>query len=510
MISAPKRTAILGRISDDRDGESAGVGRQLADDRKLAAARGWQVGPDETHVITEDSVSAYKRRAVCRGCYLPARRCTCPPLPNGARRPTVLRTWRPEFRRLVAMIASGECDAVIAYDLDRTCRDPRDLEDLIDAVESRNPRPPVESVTGSLRLATDADIAMARVMVAMANKSSRDTARRVARKREDKAKAGEFGGGLRGYGYALEPTGQFRKDGTAILAPVIVAAEANEIRRWARQVIAGVSLSAIAEDLRTRGVPTARGAAWQASTVRDVLLSPRVAGLSTYQGEPAGVAGWEPVLDRDTWDAVTTILANPARKTTTGNVPCHLLSLIARCGTCGGPVTAKDARGTLAYACRDGHMRRKITPVDDYVTDVIIARLAQPDARDLIAPAGTGPGREALGAELAGLRARRAEVLALVSDGTYTAGEAREAAAPLAARITELERQMASRATVSPLALLPLGSDEAAVRKRWAELPLGVKREVIRTLVTVTLARAKTRYPGGAYFSEDSVIIEWR
>jgi hypothetical protein len=39
-----------------------------------------------------------------------------------------------------------------------------------------------------------------------------------------------------------------------------------------------------------------------------------------------------------------------------------------------------------------------------------------------------------------------------------------------------------------------------------------VRREVIRTLVTVTLGRGKSRYPGGAYFSPDSMIIEptWR
>jgi hypothetical protein len=44
---------------------------------------------------------------------------------------------------------------LLALDLDRIARDPRDLEDLIDVVESHTPHVPVESVTGSLRLANE-------------------------------------------------------------------------------------------------------------------------------------------------------------------------------------------------------------------------------------------------------------------------------------------------------------------------------------------------------------------
>lgn len=64
---------------------------------------------------------------------------------------------------------------MVAYDLDRAVRDPRDLEDLIDAKVLYGFR--VASTTASLRLDSDGDIAMARVLVAMANKSSPDTAR---------------------------------------------------------------------------------------------------------------------------------------------------------------------------------------------------------------------------------------------------------------------------------------------------------------------------------------------
>jgi site-specific DNA recombinase len=157
-----------------------------------------------------------------------------------------------------------------------------------------------------------------------------------------------------------------------------------------------------------------------------------------------------------------------------------------------------------------GHVRRKAAPVDALVTDLIIGRLSQPDAAGLIGPPAQVPDREALTAELAALRARRQAVLGMVADGTFSAAEAREAAAPLTARAGEIERELAASAAASPLSALPLGEPEDAVRERWAALPLGLKREIIRTLVTVTILKGKPRYPGGGYFSEDSIRVDWK
>src|SRR5205823_2309183 len=95
---------------------SKGIGRQEEDGRALAARLGWNV----VAVIPEDDTSAFKRRKI--------------KLPDGT---TALRTLRPGFRRALEGLAAGEFDGLIADDLDRVARDPRDLEDLIDVVESR-------------------------------------------------------------------------------------------------------------------------------------------------------------------------------------------------------------------------------------------------------------------------------------------------------------------------------------------------------------------------------------
>src|ERR1019366_2600484 len=165
-----------------RDDDTKGVDAQGADCDVTGTRAGWTFGPAATHHVTENDTSAFKRKMIT--------------LPDGRRE---LRTVRPGFRQALAMLADGRADGLMAYDLDRAVRDPRDLEDLIDVVEGAVPRIPVESVTGSLRLANDSDITMARVMVAVANKASRDTARRGTRG----PPRGRGGGAARARGAAL-------------------------------------------------------------------------------------------------------------------------------------------------------------------------------------------------------------------------------------------------------------------------------------------------------------------
>ena len=84
-------------------------------------------------------------------------------------------------------------------------------------MEQHNPRIHVRSVTGSLRLDNDADVTMARVMVAIANKASRDISRRVKRKMDELAAAGRPSGGRRAFGYEKDGM-TLRPDEAAIIS----------------------------------------------------------------------------------------------------------------------------------------------------------------------------------------------------------------------------------------------------------------------------------------------------
>jgi DNA invertase Pin-like site-specific DNA recombinase len=71
-------------------------------------------------------------------------------------------------------LETGVIQGIVVYDLDRLARQPKDLERIIDIYD----RKPLifATVQGSIDLSTPDGRTMARVLVAMANKSSMDTA----------------------------------------------------------------------------------------------------------------------------------------------------------------------------------------------------------------------------------------------------------------------------------------------------------------------------------------------
>jgi site-specific DNA recombinase len=483
---------VLARISDARDGDERGVSDQLGDGQILARRIGWTVGPAATHHVIENDTSAFKRKRIM--------------LPDGSHQ---LRTVRPAFRHALAMLADGRADGLIAYDLDRACRDPRDLEDLIDVIEFSRPRIPVESVTGSLKLATDADITMARVLVAVANKSSRDTARRVARARLRQAVNGQYGGGKRRYGF--EPDGvTIRED------------EAAEIRRATEALLAGVSLRQVTASLRDRRVPTATGKApWDTQTVRDILLRPRNAGLMVHRpaadprvgapyadAEIVGNAPWSPIVPESAWRAVCAILTNPARTVGPGNTPRWLGSRVYRCGVChdGTTLVVMGSHGNTKryprYTCEQWHLARAAVPVDELVEAALIARLEQPDAVDLIPVADDDVDLRTLYSEETSLKELLNEQARLHARKVITGQQLEAGSRELRASLDQVRTGIAAAEETSPLAGIAGRADAAQI---WRGLDLGRRRALLRVLANVTVLPARR----GRGFDPNSVDIDF-
>lgn len=111
---------------------------------------------------------------------------------------------RPEFERLLADLEDGVIDGIVVYDLDRLARRPRDLErviDVYDAALKAGRRLVFRTVHDAIDLSSPDGITLARVMVAFANKASRDTARRVADKHHATALTGRPVSGTRPFGW---------------------------------------------------------------------------------------------------------------------------------------------------------------------------------------------------------------------------------------------------------------------------------------------------------------------
>jgi DNA invertase Pin-like site-specific DNA recombinase len=487
VATKPRNADLYCRVSDARNGDHRNVDDQEQRLRTRAAELGWGIH----RVIVENDTSAFKRRKVT--------------LPDGTR---AMRVVRPGWRSIIDDLARGRADGLLALDLDRACRDPRDLEDLIDVVEGYNPRLPVQSITGSLSLATDSDVTTARIMVAIANKESRDKRRRVADERLRQAQQGRNGGGPRKFG--------FEPDGVTVRP-----SERAEIVKAVEAVLAGASLRSICQGLRARGVPTVRGAQWQPRTLKAILLAPRIAGLVVYQGDVLeGVqAPWEPLVPRQQWEAVTQILGDEDRNTSPGPAPRWLMSGLARCGhpDCIDLDPARTMRvGTSGrnqapcYKCSGpkSHCARSAPTLDEYIGMIVTKRLARPDAVDLLAPTGPSIDAAALATEANALRQRITGAKDLWESGVFTDAELRTRVQRMQTQLGEITQRLISAAGTDPLVGIA-GNPNAA--RIWKRLELARKRAIVDTLVVVTVhPQPRGRQPGGGYFNPDYIDVQPR
>ncbi|MFI7705232.1 recombinase family protein [Nonomuraea sp. NPDC049480] len=471
-----KRAAILARISDAEIDETAGVDDQVADMRKYVASRGWTL--DEAHILIENDTSAYKvdKRTG--------------------------RTNRPKFHKANDLLRTRAVDVLVVLDIDRLARQPRDLEDTIDIVTGSGFAVTCESLTGSCQLTDDSGIMVARIMCAAANKSSRDTARRVSRARQRQAEEGTFGGGRRPYGFA--------DDG---VSPIEF--ETAVIRRMADVVLLptfgmpkGPSVAGIARDLRSDGIPAADGGQWTAPTVRDVLMRPRNAALMVHKkgtgrktygpGDVVGTAPWDAIVTPDEFWVIMGKLTDPNRRTNPGVAPRHLLSGIATC-PCGAVVRVSGSSGKRdrpIYACQGGtgrapgpHATAPQADLDALVEGLAVVILAR-DAADLIKPSQGTVDAGKLRGQVAVLRESKAQLGEDRDMGLVDRPEYLRRAKKLQVRIEDLERQLADVADVSPLAAFAGVESEDAARAVWEGLGVGTRREIVRAIMTITLKPA--------------------
>jgi site-specific DNA recombinase len=493
------------RLSDFRADDADSFPARVARLRGRAADYGWTVHepPIIENDLAEDGsrkpASAYKRQRVAGPDGRPLIRYGRP----------VYRVLRPGWQQVLTDLGTGAATAVLAEDLDRVARDPRDIEDLIDAVAACGGH--ARSLSGSLML-TDGgssdQLAMARVMVTMAAKSSADTSRRVADSRERLA-GQSYQGGRRPFGYRRDPDAP---NGAKTL--LVVEAEAGVIKKAAADILdRGISLKAVARGLRDDRVPTVTGTAWTASTLRDVLSKPAVAGLASYKGE-LRPAPWPAILDTDTWERLRDLF--DGRKTGTSPEPRWLVSCYATCGKnlapegepeqlCGSPVKCTGSATRRAYTCSShGHVRRNAAEVDKRVRALVVDRLSRPDAGDLLKPPPRpGTDTKRLNAEKRKLNGKRDDLARLLGEDVLTEAGVRAERKRIDARLAAIGAQLTASSQADPLPEFRLGKPAAEV---WQSLTLPRRRAVVKVLMAVTILPAARK---GNRFDPDSLGITW-
>ena len=461
-----QRSAVVyARISRDREGAGLGVERQRADCVALANSLGWKVVQE----FSDNDISAYSGRL------------------------------RPSYEAMCALVESGGSDAIIAWHTDRLHRSPRELEGFIDLCERKSVE--VRTVqAGTIDLSNASGRMVARMLGAAARHEVEHSIERQRRAKLAAGVAGKYRGGRRAFGYGA--------DGMTIRAT-----EADAIRAASQDFLAGVSLTQIARRWTAQGLRTSMaGAEWDSRGVRNVLLRPRNAALITHDGQILGSAQWPAIIAEGDFYAMQSILRDPSRSTGDSRQRKYIGVGVYVCGICGARMrthaTGPSKGSKRGYVCSaTSHLHRIGQPLDDYVTAIVLGRLAQPDAAIMLGTAGTDVG--ALQRNRDGLQARLDELASMFAEGTVDGTQLKRGTAVLRDKLAAADAQVTQARSTSALADLVLSGDD--LERTWHATSADVQGRIIDALMTVTVLKApRGRQPDGGYFNPDYIRIDWK
>lgn len=122
--------------------------------------------------------------------------------------------------------------------------------------------------------------------------------------------------------------------------------------RWAVQaVLSGATIYSIRKRYNDEGVLTTQGRPWLTTTVRQMLLRPRNAGLLAHHGIVVSDT-LPPLVTRAEWESMRSILEHPDRKPKRGPKVAHVGSGVVECSVCGSAMRFHTpGRGAARYVC---------------------------------------------------------------------------------------------------------------------------------------------------------------
>lgn len=410
---------------------------------------------------------------------------------------------RPAFEALVADLEAGRVATLLAWDQDRIARDVVDWERVLRACQRHGVR--VATVTdGAVDLGTVGGRLSSRVRAVVGRTESEQKAERIRAAVRERAAAGRAHGRVL---YGWRRVYEFDTQGVRIRGAwhdVLDDAAAEVIRETSRRVLAGEPIRRLCAEYEGRGIPSPTGGkTWAPTSMRAILLRPANAGLRVHHGAILGPAEAPAILDRGEWERLVALLGDRSRRTISHNSTKHLLTGIARCGKCGGPVRAK---GSMYQCEKVGCVGRRMGAVDDLVTRVIVGRLGMPDAIGLLAVDDQEAERAAR--EVAELRARLDRLADDYADGILDRDQMRRASERMRPRLAEAEAR--ARRTSTHQADVLAGLIGPDVAERWEALPIHRRRAAVDALLEVTILPLGRGHGGRAPFQPESVRLDWK
>jgi DNA invertase Pin-like site-specific DNA recombinase len=482
--AAQPSVALYARISaadkrPDATYDTDGIRRQLEDCRRYCTQHGWE----RITVYDENnrSASSYARKR------------------------------RTVFDRMLANVAAGNHDVIVVAELSRYTREPRIVEDLIDAAGA------IELVSvmggGNYDLTTGQGKMRIRNEALFAASYSDFISDKVRRKKEQLVADGESSGGSRAFGYLGPDMRTGRKAGMKLETK-----EANAIRKAVEDVLAGATLSSVARRWNEQGFRTPRrGSLWGVPSVRFVLTNPRNAGITAtrigrdgnrIRYEKIAKAKWPAIITEQQLDRITRLLNDPNRRRK--NPPRRsLLTGLIRCEC--GALMASHGAGYLrchkqpeTAAC--GQNGIPVEPLAELITAAVLYRL---DTRKFwkAIDAAARRERKQIGESPADVEAEITELDEQVGAGVFTI----KSAATIRKGLNErLERARAAAGVdVDPAVEQFRDADIGAA---WKRLDEDRRRGVLKALIesiTVTRRRDDDKHRRGLW-DPDRLDVHWR
>jgi len=279
------------------------------------------------------------------------------------------RDDRKEYRRMVEYVARGGADVIIVQFLDRFGRNPREILRRYWELEE----------SGVKLLATDEDIREEFILLVKAGMAGAESRRTSERVRANMGRAVSKGVHAARPPYGLRPVREI-KEGKVIVHWELDPDEAPIVREMYRLATEeNLGFKATGDRLSGMGHRAHEGRPFAAFTVQRILTSPAIAGTLTYgkrprKGNPpveqVEVPDFFPaILSKEEWQKLQERL-NIRRESPRGQAhsSVYLLSGIARCGHCGGPMSGKvgaahKGRRYRNYYCSRAMHSRELCPV---------------------------------------------------------------------------------------------------------------------------------------------------
>jgi len=322
--------------------------------------------------------------------------------------------------------------------------------------------------------------------------------------------------GLAGHAASGKPTGHvlygyrrhYDPETREFVEQVIDEEKAAVVRECADWIASKKPVLALVTHLHEKGVRAPRGGEWWSPfALKSMVLNPGYLGKRVHQGTVVSDGVWPAILtETQHYDCRDVLKAEGRTREHDGKVK-HLLSGLAACDTCTGELRPAKSSGWPCYTCRKKCVTIREADFDEYVLEVMFARLERDDFADLLQTNQRSGDAEAAEEEAGRLRAA---LEGFYQQAAPTVPEA-DRLSPLGLARAEREYKplIAAAETRAKTLRVPSVLRNLAgpgIRQRWSRMEMSQQREVIRTVIAVRvlpIGRGRQVPP------EDRVVVDW-